>query len=60
MFGRLDFIFLSRASHRYRECASRRSLQSIVEFEAFEIECHRCKRNNGRDEKSHLQRFPVF
>jgi hypothetical protein len=54
MFCRLDFIFLSSVSRRYRECASRRSLKTMVEFEAFEIECHRCKRNNGSDEKSHL------
>ena len=60
MFCRLDFIFLSgfiflsSVSRRYRECASRRPLNSIVEFEAFEIECHRRKRNNGSDEKSHL------
>jgi len=54
MFCRLDLIFLSSISRRYRECASRHSMKTIVEFEAFEIECHRRKRNNGSDEKSHL------
>ena len=54
MSCRLDPIFLSSLSRRYRECASRHSMKTMVEFEAFEIECHRRKRNNGSDEKSHL------
>jgi hypothetical protein len=35
-------------------------LKTVVEFEAVEIECHRCKRNNGSDEKSHFKEFPVL
>ena len=53
-FCGLNFIFFGSVSRRYRECASHRSLKTVIEFEIFEIECHRCKRNNGSDEKSHF------